>query len=103
MKIIKESVTLTEKNWKYQLDAEGKLLRDTLDLEEVDVELIKKVIKVNLFALKKLLPEDEFEINDLIDEVDTISDTDDDYEESIDYVLDKFYDFCDINSVWVGV
>lgn len=91
---------LTEKQWQYTLKS-GSLLRDAID--EGDLQQVQ-------YALIDCY--DELHNNDLIDDDDYESYTEDvrmldasdeDAEDEFDYQLNEFYDLCDNLNVWVAL
>lgn len=97
--------TLQEKKWDYELKA-GTALRKAIDAEDY-AEIQKQLI--NCYKeLYEILP--DFDIDDVEDKIEdiTILDTDEsevdsieDLEDSWNYELSDFYDFCDAYNVWI--
>lgn len=54
-------------------------------------------------SLKELDEDLEYDMEDLEDELSLHDPDEDDFEESIDYVLDNFYDICDANRIWIPI
>lgn len=101
------SVKLHERAWEHELKS-GKALRDAINSSDGSQESWVKVleqIKVCCEELKSYLGEDDTYIQDLIDDCDFYIDTIDTEEDdsNIDYCLDKLYDICDGNNIWVSL
>lgn len=104
--ILKESDSkLTEGNWEYQLKS-GQALRKAINDNDDSTESWVRVlnaIKTCCEELKTILGEDDVSVKDLIDDCDFYIDTIDTEEDesNIDYCLDKLYDICDGNNIWI--
>lgn len=102
-----EDMKLHETAWRHELKS-GKELRrlinDNDDSQESWVKVLNQ-IKVCCEELKSYLGEDDTFIQDLVDDCDFYIDTIDTEEDSdnIDYCLDKLYDICDGNNIWVSL
>ena len=100
-----EDMKLHETAWRHELKS-GKELRrlinDNDDSQESWVKVLNQ-IKVCCEELKSYLGEDDTFIQDLIDDCDFYIDTIDTEEDSdnIDYCLDKLFNICDDNNIWV--
>lgn len=96
---------LTEGNWEYQLKS-GQALRKAINDNDDSTESWVRVlnaIKTCCEELKTILGEDDVSVKDLIDDCDFYIDTIDTEEDesNIDYCLDKLYDICDGNNIWI--
>ena len=96
-----ESVKLNEKQWKHQLSTAPQL-RQAITADVLDKQAVLDALNDCLFELKKILPEDDqYEVDDLMEEVEMVEVEDDDFIEHIDYILESFYDICDAYDIWV--
>ena len=99
--------TLQEKKWDYELKS-GNALRKAV--EDEDYSEIQKQL-INCYKeLYDILPDEDFDLSDVEDKIEdiTILDTDEsevdsieDLEDSWNYELSDFYDFCDAYNVWI--
>lgn len=100
-------------NWKYKLNS-GTTLREAIQDDDSRETLLalKKCYK----ELNSLLPdniynedkmeEDLYEAANQLDNLDNYADydmTEEDCENEINFLLSRFYDFCDSNGVWVNI
>lgn len=87
--------------WNYEIDKDSALgLRDAIESE--DGLAIAAMIQTIYQEMMDLIPEDiisDEELQDYIDEIDSI-DTDD--EEEINYQLSNLYDLCDNLGIWIA-
>ena len=68
----------------------------------VDEKNVLDALDKCLYELKNILPEDDqYEVDDLLEEIEMIEVEDDDFEEHIDYILNELYDICDYNNIWI--
>lgn len=96
-----ESIKLNEKQWKHQLSS-GIELRNQINSDDLDKQGILDALDKCLYELKNILPEDDqYEVDDLLEEIEMIEVEDDDFEEHIDYILNELYDICDYNNIWI--
>ena len=98
---INESVDLKEKAWKKTLNPKIAMkLRNSV--RSGDIPKIKEALKEAFRELYRISPDDfyEDEIDEKIEDIDFI---DDDDEEEIDGILERFYDICDDLSIWIPI
>lgn len=98
---INESVALKEKAWKKTLNPKIAMsLRGAI--RSGDIPKIKEALKKAFRELYRISPDDfyEDEIDEKIEDIDFI---DDDDEEEIDGILERFYDICDDLSIWIPI
>lgn len=105
--------------WKYKMELEGKELRKLIDEGDETLETVISIYKQIIVCLK-LLKERltkidksnlEYDIDSMIEDMqmacpEAPDDKSYDYEEeedNLNYNLRDFYDFCDINRVWIGL
>lgn len=100
------------RKWKYELFT-GKALREAIseDSNEATLEALRACYK----EIHRVMPdwyteadleEDIAEIENQLDNCENYEEydmTEDDVQEEINYLLRHFYDFCDFNSIWVGL
>ena len=112
-----ESANLNESEWRHELSSGTELRRALEDFDDFDIKTaipaLDALIKACDEAKQYVDEYDAKQLEGIKDEVmshrDTISDSnfdEDEYEnyepqEEIDYLLDKFYDICDANKIWV--
>ena len=91
---------LNEKQWKYTLPTDLALkLRKSIKSE--DCEGIKEALKGCYQDLAKNAIIDEDDSDTYISDLDFIDDTDYDWMDEFDYILEDFWDLCDNLEVWV--
>lgn len=112
-----ESANLNESEWRHELSSGTELRKALEDFDDFDIKTaipaLDALIKACDEAKQYVDEYDAKQLEGIKDEVmshrDTISDSnfdEDEYEnyepqEEIDYLLDKFYDICDANKIWV--
>ena len=112
-----ESANLNEAEWRHELSSGTELRKALEDFDDYDIKTaipaLDALIKACDEAKQYVDEYDAKQLEGIKDEVmshrDTISDSnfdEDEYEnyepqEEIDYLLDKFYDICDANKIWV--
>ena len=112
-----ESANLNEAEWRHELISGTELRKALEDFDDFDIKtaiptldaLIKACDEakqyVDEYDAKQLeeIKDDAIFHKDIISDSNFSEDDDEDYEpqEEIDYILDKFYDICDANKIWV--
>lgn len=112
-----ESANLNETEWKHELSCGAELRKALADFDDSDIKTaipaLEVLIKacdeakqyVDEYDAKQLeeVKDDAIFHKDIISDSNFSEDDDEDYEpqEEIDYILDKFYDICDANKIWV--
>lgn len=112
-----ESANLNEAEWKHELSYGAELRKALADFDDSDIKTaipaLEVLIKacdeakqyVDEYDAKQLeeVKDDAIFHKDIISDSSFSEDDDEDYEpqEEIDYILDKFYDICDANKIWV--
>lgn len=105
------------KKWKYKLENEGRQLRKLINEGDLTLETVINVYNQMIACLKllniKLVGIDKinlsYEIDCMIEDYELARPKDTDsynyYEEedNLNFNLRGFYDFCDDNSVWIGL
>lgn len=98
---INESIDLKEKAWKKTLNPKIAMkLRNAI--RSGDIPKIKEALKEAFIELYRISPDDFYdgELDEKIEDIDFI---DDDDEEEIDGILERFYDICDDLSIWIPI
>lgn len=100
------------RKWKYKLIT-GKALREAIseDSNEATLAALKTCYKEIHRAMPDWYDEDDLEndcaeIDNQLDNCENYFDydmTEDDVQDEINYMLRRFYDFCDDNSIWIGL
>lgn len=103
--------------WKYELGAEGKILREMIDGEETIenvISIYNQLIKCLKYCLKQLSAKDkeffEYDFESMIEDFECARPESDDEEidyyderDNLNYCLRDFYDLCDSARVWIGI
>ena len=100
-------------HWKYNLYT-GSELRKCI--REEDTESILKTLKKCYMEIHKVMPDwyDEDDLENDIEDIDNELDnyynmeeyddlTEEDIDDNVNYLLDKFYGLCDAGDIWVGL
>lgn len=88
------------RGWKYDLNRSiATRLRSAIRNE--DAEGVKDALLDACESLKRLDKDFKYDMKNIEDELSLHDPDEDDFMESIDYILDNFYDICDDNRIWI--